>query len=99
MKSRRRFGVLCVASALAVAVLMPAAPALAQSTTVIRACVQQSSLQTRIIGPNETCRGTESLVTWNQQGAVGAQGPKGDKGDPGTTRARRVRRASRAQRA
>ena len=31
---------------------------------VIRGCVQQSSLQVRIIGPAEVCRQTETLVTW-----------------------------------
>jgi hypothetical protein len=50
--------------------------ALAQSTQ-IRACVQKSSQQVRIIGASESCRQAESLVIWN------SQGPKGDPGEPG----------------
>jgi hypothetical protein len=46
----------------------------------IRACVQKSSGQTRIIQPGESCRQTESMVVWNSPGptgATGAQGPTG----------------------
>jgi hypothetical protein len=50
---------------------------------VIRACVQRSSLQVRIVGPTEACRSTETLVTWNQQGLKGDKGDQGDKGDKG----------------
>lgn len=81
MSPRLRFGVLFVASALAVAALFPTAPVLAQSPAVIRACVQQGSLQVRIIGPTEACRAPETLITWNVQGPVGPPGPKGDPTD------------------
>jgi hypothetical protein len=64
-----------LACAIAIAVAVSSGVASAQS--VIRACVQKSSQQTRIIADGESCRPTESLVTWNGQGA------KGDKGDTG----------------
>lgn len=71
----------------------------AQSGQVIYACVHQGSLFPRIVGPNETCRNNEQLITWNIQGpqgpaglqgpqglpgADGAQGPAGPQGLPGT---------------
>jgi hypothetical protein len=69
---RRR---LCLASFVVFAVSLLGIPAGAQ--TQIRACVQKSSQQTRIVGDGEACKPTESLVVWSAQGA------KGDKGDPG----------------
>lgn len=62
------------------------------SSNVIRACVQTPPAprrgdrdrgdagQVRIIGPNDTCRRNETLITWN---ITGPQGPKGDPGPQG----------------
>ena len=66
----------------AAVIFLGAPPASAQtppSNGVIHACVQQGSLQVRIVSATEPCRGTESPVVWN------IQGPKGDKGETGLT--------------
>jgi hypothetical protein len=75
-----------LASTIAIAVTVFGAVANAQG--VIRACVQKSSQQTRIIADGESCRPTEALVTWSAQGAKGDKGdtgPAGPKGDTGPT--------------
>jgi hypothetical protein len=46
---------------------------------VIRACANPAG-QIRLIGPGESCRHEETLVTWN---VVGPQGPPGPVGPPG----------------
>jgi hypothetical protein len=60
--------------------LIPSADASAQ---VIRACVQKSSGQVRIIGPTEVCRPTEMVAEWNLSGSAGPQGPTGPAGPAG----------------
>jgi hypothetical protein len=62
-------------------VCVPAASA--QTSAVIRGCVQQASGQLRIIGPADTCRRDESLLTWGADGAPGPQGPPGPAGPAG----------------
>jgi len=87
---------------IAVVVLLASVPsARAQAPPpngVIYACIQQGSLQVRIVGATEACRGPETRVSWNIEGPqgatgdtgaqgpigpVGPQGPKGDTGDQG----------------
>lgn len=50
---------------------------------VIRACVQRSSQQVRIIGSSEACRATEVTVEWNIIGSPGTPGPAGPMGPQG----------------
>jgi len=67
-----RLGRALATVALALAFLVLAIPeGLAQDQNTIRACVQKSSQQVRIIGPADSCRQTESLVVWNIQGLKG----------------------------
>src|SRR2546425_860748 len=51
--------------------------------TVIHACVQAASAQTRIVGPNDECRQTETAVHWSIVGPPGPQGPAGPVGPVG----------------
>ncbi len=51
----------------------------AQEAT-IRACVQKSSEQVRFVGAGESCRKTETLVTWKASGEKGDTGPAGPQG-------------------
>ena len=60
--------------------LIPCSDASAQ---VIRACVQKSSGQVRIIGATEVCRSTETPVDWSVGGSGGATGPTGPTGPQG----------------
>jgi len=78
-------------SCIAVAILVMAAPfARAQASSVVYACVQSSSGQTRIVNASEACRTTETRMSWGIAGQKGDKGDKGDagapgaKGDPGT---------------
>ena len=88
----RRVWNFSLAGAVAVVGIVVGTASPAEAQGVIRACVQKSSLQVRIIPEGENCRSTEFLVQWNSQGQQGPQGiqgpqglqgPKGDQGDPG----------------
>ncbi|HEU0106250.1 MAG TPA: hypothetical protein VFT38_08775 [Vicinamibacteria bacterium] len=83
-------GVLC--ATLGVALLAPRpADADGGDPTVIHACVQKSSQQVRIVGPNDACRSTETAVHWSivgptgPAGVPGAAGPTGPQGVVGPT--------------
>jgi hypothetical protein len=52
----------------------------AQSSTVIKGCVDQTNKLLRI---SDSCRANETGITWNQVGLPGPQGLQGDKGDKG----------------
>ncbi|MHB8576442.1 MAG: hypothetical protein ACYDCQ_14050 [Dehalococcoidia bacterium] len=80
-------GLLAIGAATAVSAGGSTTPAM------INACVQPDSGQVRILVPdndkateNDSCKKSETALSWNQQGvpgADGAPGPKGDKGDIG----------------
>src|SRR5437868_330394 len=55
---------------IAFAILVMAAPSFAhaQASNTVFACVQASSGQTRIVGANEMCRGTETRISWGIAG-------------------------------
>ena len=53
----------------------------AQSSDVIRACLTREG-DLRLIGPSDTCRPGQTLLTWN---SVGPSGPAGPAGAPGPT--------------
>ena len=78
---------LLISLALVVALAVPAAVgAHGGDPSVIHACVQQSSQQVRIVGPNDPCRGPEIAVHWSiagPQGLPGSQGPQGPTGQQG----------------
>lgn len=66
--------------------------ALAPSSVVIEACVAKSSGAIRILRPGEACKGSETALSWNQEGpqgpagipgTPGVQGPAGEDGEPG----------------
>jgi type VI secretion system secreted protein Hcp len=68
---------------LACALALTGARVSAQDAT-IRGCVGvQGSL--RIISPGDSCRGNETLLTWNARGPAGAAGPAGPTGPVGPT--------------
>jgi hypothetical protein len=50
---------------------------------VIRACVQQTTGIVRLVGTGDSCRATETLVTWNVEGIQGPAGPQGPQGPQG----------------
>jgi hypothetical protein len=52
-------------------------------TTRIHGCVQNNSGNIRIVGANDSCRGSESPVDWNIQGVQGVAGPQGPQGPQG----------------
>lgn len=54
----------------------------AMGTSIIRACVDSLG-RMRIITGSATCKSTEKLLTWNQQGPQGIQGVKGAQGIQG----------------
>ena len=56
---------------------------LAAGSTVITACVSRSSGAVRILRPGDTCKASEDLLTWNQEGPQGPQGPQGVEGPQG----------------
>jgi hypothetical protein len=76
---------LAVSSGSAIAARAGAAP------SEIAACVNSNSGTIKIVGSGETCKGHETLLTWNTQGIQGPQGPQGEpgpqglKGDTGAT--------------
>lgn len=51
---------------------------------LIHACKNNTSGTIRIVGPNDSCRDSESPLDWNIQGPVGPQGPEGPQGVPGS---------------
>ena len=71
----------CCCAFLLFAVVISPRSAAAQG--VLRACVQKSSQQVRIIGDGESCRAVETLVIWNVAGASGPEGPAGPAGPQG----------------
>ncbi len=52
--------------------------------TVIRGCVGNNG-GVRIIGPSDSCKNNESLLTWNAAGPAGSVGPIGPTGPIGAT--------------
>ena len=83
-------GMIAAGAALTLAgVVAGTTPASAQ-VPQIRACVNTTNLQVRIVGPTEACKANEVLISWNVQGpkgdtgATGPQGPQGPQGAPGT---------------
>lgn len=52
-------------------------------SSIIHACVQQSSELVRIVGANDVCRIDETAVDWTIVGPQGAQGPQGGTGPQG----------------
>ena len=86
------------ASAVAVAALLAAAPLGARglqdrrerphpwpapSTAVIHSCVHRVTGQARIVGPDQSCSRSETMVSWNVTGPQGAAGPAGPTGPQG----------------
>lgn len=81
----------CVAVAVALGI---GEQVFAQGGTLIRACVKSDG-EVQIIGPGDTCKRNETLLTWNAQGPqgpggpagpigpIGAQGPQGPEGAAG----------------
>src|SRR5215207_4074207 len=58
------------------------------SAATIRACVDKSSGQTRILSPNSSstsCGKNENLITWNSVGPAGPAGATGATGAKGAT--------------
>ena len=53
---------------------------------VIHGCVQQGSLQVRIVGPDDACRDVETAIHWSIIGPQGPAGPQGQSGPPGPQR-------------
>src|SRR5438094_1791983 len=49
-------------------------------SSVVYACVQQSSQQARIVAATEVCREVEARMSWS---IIGPQGAKGDSGPVG----------------
>jgi hypothetical protein len=93
MGSRKRFLVLAVPSALAVAGLAYAT--IPAAGGVIHGCYQKNVGNLRVIDPaTDKCRPSEIAISWNAQGPkgdpgpqgpVGPQGPQGPAGPPGET--------------
>jgi hypothetical protein len=63
--------------------MLGAIPLLGAEEEMIRACVQKSSQQVRIIPAGEDCRGSEVAVEWNVAGSPGPAGPAGPQGPQG----------------
>lgn len=76
----KRLGMLALGVCL---VIIGAAPRDAAAQGVIKACVQRSSQQVRIIQNTESCRATEIPVEWNIAGSPGPAGPTGPEGPEG----------------
>ena len=72
-----------VATVVSVGLTQIAAAQESAAPDLIRACVQQTSGVLRLIGTAESCRPTETLVTWNVQGIQGPPGPEGPQGPQG----------------
>ncbi len=77
--SKKRMGIFALVVAVA---LLGATVASATGTSIIRACVDGLG-RMRIIPANATCKSTEKILTWNQQGPPGPQGLKGAQGIQG----------------
>ena len=70
---------LILAIVIALLALAFVATARAGTSDTLTACVNNASGELKVVGPTDTCKANETLLTWNQQG------PMGPKGDPGTT--------------
>jgi len=85
-KSSVRFGYAVAFSAAMAGLVTAGADLSAQSgpDTVIRGCVGNNGA-VRIVGPSDSCKNNESLLTWNAAGPAGAVGPIGPAGPVGAT--------------
>jgi hypothetical protein len=52
--------------------------------TTYYACVKTSDGTLRIVSANTTCKSSETLISWNQQGPAGPTGPQGPQGPAGS---------------
>ncbi len=51
--------------------------------TTISACVNNASGTVKIVAAGDTCKGNDTLMTWNTQGPQGPAGPAGPVGPAG----------------
>lgn len=66
-----------------VAATLAPAPAAAQTSGVLNACVGKTLGTLRATDASQGCRPGETLISWNQQGPQGPQGPRGATGPAG----------------
>jgi hypothetical protein len=52
-------------------------------SSLVHACVNDSTGLVRIVGPQQTCQKNETARHWGIQGPAGAAGPQGPVGEPG----------------
>lgn len=71
------------AAALVVTLLAGSSAVAGAAGGVINACVNNGSGAIKIVGPGDTCKNNETLLSWNQQGIQGPQGPTGPQGPQG----------------
>lgn len=57
----------------------------AANDVLISSCVNKLTKSMRHINAPQSCKRSEYLLTWNQQGPMGPQGVQGPQGNPGTT--------------
>lgn len=89
--SRFRSPVVAAIASAALTATVVGGVAIAQtSSSVITACVAETSGNVRIVSDVSDCKPNETSQTWNQQGPQGPQGPQGTtgaQGPAGTARA------------
>lgn len=56
----------------------------AVTNTTYYACVKTADGTLRIVSANTTCKASETLISWNQQGPQGPAGPQGPQGPAGS---------------
>lgn len=82
LSRRRRFLAAAGFAGVVAAVLATSTRVAAQGPGVIRACVDREG-EVHIIGPSDTCRRDQTLLTWDKVGPTGPAGPAGAPGSIG----------------
>src|SRR5437588_9701992 len=77
----RRAGYLTAVAVGLCALVAPGAGA--ADSNLIRACVNKTSGNIRIVAPGVACANNETLLEWSKNGPTGARGPTGLRGPTG----------------